>query len=138
MRVLGIDFGKARLGIALSDPSQMLASPLPFIKASQSMADTIDSILKLIKEKGPVVKIVVGLPLHMSGHESPMSKLAREFSDQLEKASQLPVILWDERLTTTQVEKGMKAKGLSRKKRSQHTDSMSATVLLQSYLDLEL
>ena len=136
MRVLGIDFGKARLGIALSDPSQMLASPLPFIKASQSMSQTIDSILKLIKQKGPVVKIVVGLPLHLSGHESPMSKLAREFADQLEIASQIPVIMWDERLTTAQVEKEMKAGGLSRKKRSQRSDSMSAAVMLQSYIDL--
>ena len=135
MRVLAIDFGKARLGLALSDPLQILATPLPFVPAAKSLDHTVQSLLSLIKEKGPIVKIVVGLPLHLSGHESPMSTLTRTFAEKLEAAAQIPVILWDERLTTSQAEKSLKSMGKNRKKRAQIKDSESAAIILQSYLD---
>ena len=138
MRILGIDFGKARLGLALSDPTQMLATALPFLSAQKSLDQTIQSILALIKDKGPIVKIIVGLPLHLSGHESPMSTLTRTFAEKLETAAQVPVILWDERLTTAQAEKHLKAQGKNRKKRAALKDSESAAILLQSYLDSSL
>lgn len=136
MRVLGIDFGKARLGIALSDPMQMLASPLPFLPAAKSLDATVQALLALIAAKGPIVKIIVGLPLHLSGNESPMSILTRTFAEKLEDAAQIPVVLWDERLTTAQAEKSLKSMGKNRKKRAALKDSESAAILLQSYLDM--
>ncbi len=138
MRILAIDFGKARLGIALSDPTQMLATAHPFLPAQKSLDLTVQALLTLIKEKGPIVKIIVGLPIHLSGHESPMSKLVRTFAEKLETAAEMPVILWDERLTTAQAEKSLKSQGKNRKKRAALKDSESAAILLQSYLDSPL
>lgn len=138
MRVLGIDFGKARLGLALSDPMQMIATPLENLVASTTLDETIKNLLPIIEEKGPIVKIVVGLPLHLSGNTSPMSKLATDFAEKLEETSQIPVMLWDERLTSAQAERSMQDKGFSRKKRAKHSDSLAACIILQSYLDTKI
>ncbi|MCB1116983.1 MAG: Holliday junction resolvase RuvX [Chlamydiia bacterium] len=135
MRILGIDFGKVRLGLAISDPTQSIATPLPLLKASKSLDDTIKALLTLISEKGPIVKIIVGLPLHLSGRDSPMSQLTRTFAEKLELAAHIPVILWDERLTSAQVERSMQSHGLNRKKRAELVDSLAAREILQSYLD---
>lgn len=132
-RVLGIDFGMKRIGLALSDPSKIIASPLKTIQAGKSLEQTVDLILKEIEG---VETIVVGLPLLLSGKDSETTTIVRKFAALLEEKSSLPLILWDERLTTTQVERLLKDEGnMRRKKRAQHLDTMSATLILQNYLD---
>lgn len=132
-RVLGIDFGMKRIGLALSDPSKMIASPLKTVQAGKSLEQTVDLILN---ELEGVETIVVGLPLLLSGKDSETTTTVRKFAALLEEKSSLPLVLWDERLTTTQVERLLKDEGnMRRKRRSQHLDTMSATLILQNYLD---
>lgn len=131
-RVLGIDFGMKRIGIARSDPMKMIASPLKTIIAGKTLEETASLV---VKECDGVETIVLGLPLLLSGKDSETTQIVRKFATILEEKSGLPLILWDERLTSKQVEKLMMEDNLSRKKRSQHVDTMSATLILQNYLD---
>jgi len=131
-RVLGIDFGMKRIGLARSDPMKMIASPLKTIFAGKTLEATADLILKELED---VETIVLGLPLLLSGKDSETTTTVRKFSEILEKKSGLPLILWDERLTSKQVEKLMIEGQVSRKNRSSHVDTMSATLILQNYLD---
>ncbi|MCB1109677.1 MAG: Holliday junction resolvase RuvX [Chlamydiia bacterium] len=131
-RVLGIDFGMKRIGIARSDPMKMIASPLKTIVAGKTLEETADLV---VKECNDVETIVLGLPLLLSGEDSDTTTRVREFAAILEKKSGLPLILWDERLTSKQIEKLMIEDNVSRKKRTQHLDTLSATLILQNYLD---
>ncbi|QVL57094.1 MAG: Holliday junction resolvase RuvX [Simkaniaceae bacterium] len=131
-RVLGIDFGMKRIGLARSDPMKMIASPLKTVIAGKNLEETADLI---IQELEGVETIVLGLPLLLSGKDSDTTTTVRKFAEILEKKSGLPLILWDERLTSKQVEKLMIEGNVSRKKRSAHVDTMSATLILQNYLD---
>lgn len=131
-RVLGVDFGMKRIGLARSDPMKMIASPLKTIAAGKNLEETADLVVKELEE---VELIILGLPLLLSGKDSDTTKMVREFATLLEKKSGLPLILWDERLTSKQVEKLMIEGNVSRKKRSAHVDTMSATLILQNYLD---
>lgn len=131
-RVLGIDFGMKRIGLARSDPMKIIASPLKTIHAGKTLGDTADLV---VKELAEVELIILGLPLLLSGKDSDTTKRVREFATLLEEKSGLPLILWDERLTSKQVEKLMIEGNVSRKKRSAHVDTMSATLILQNYLD---
>lgn len=131
-RVLGIDFGKKRIGLARSDPMKMIASPFKTIQAGNTLEETADLICQ---ELEGVETLVMGLPLHLSGKESEMTSLVRELVPLLERKSGLPLILWDERLTSKQVEKLLIEGGISRKKRTAYVDQMSATLILQNYLD---
>lgn len=130
-RVLSIDYGKKRIGLALSDPLKIIASPLKTLQAGK------DNIALLEKEIGAhdIETIVMGLPLHLSNEESELSTLVRQVAAELEKKVNLPIILWDERLTSKQVEKLMIEDNVKRKKRTEHLDTLSATLILQSYLD---
>ncbi|WP_194847442.1 Holliday junction resolvase RuvX [Candidatus Neptunochlamydia vexilliferae] len=131
-RVLGIDFGMKRIGLARSDLSRMIASPLKTILAAKTLEGTVDLILKELDE---VDTIVMGLPLLLSGKDSETTTTVRKFATLLEEASGLPLILWDERLTSKQVERLLMEDKMSRKKRAAHVDTMSATLILQNYLD---
>ncbi|MDX8431628.1 MAG: Holliday junction resolvase RuvX [Candidatus Algichlamydia australiensis] len=133
MRYIGIDYGRARIGIAKSDPMGILASPLPTIKAEKEHKDSIQKILSSLED--PFEAFVVGLPLHLSGNESEMSKEVRLFAKLLEEVSGKRVHLIDERLTSTLVEKEMGRAGINRKKRAQNVDALSAVVILQSWLE---
>jgi putative Holliday junction resolvase len=133
-RALGIDFGMKRVGLARSDPMRIIASPLKTIAAGKNLEDTADLVVKELEE---VELIILGLPLLLSGKDSDTTKMVREFATLLEKKSGLPLILWDERLTSKQVEKLMIEGNVSRKKRSAHVDTMSATLILQNYLDTQ-
>ena len=133
-RILGIDYGAARIGLALSDPTQILASPLTTLQTARTLGDTIEVILSEIKTHD-VEAIVVGLPLLLSGKESATTKTVRDFADQLQEKSKLPVFLQDERLTSKEVERLLIAGCMKRKKRTQHLDKLSATLILQTYLD---
>jgi putative holliday junction resolvase len=133
-RIAAIDYGKARIGLALSDERAIIAQPQPCLAAGISLEDTAQIIAhELGKHK--LNKLVIGLPLHMSGKESPMSEEVRKLAILLETLCKIPVALWDERLTTAQVERSLKEAGLSRKKRTPLIDSLSATLILQNFLD---
>lgn len=131
-RILGIDFGMKRIGLARSDPMKIIASPLKTVMAGKNLEATADLILQ---ELDGIETIVLGLPLLLSGKDSDTTTTVRKFAAILEKKSALPLILWDERLTSKQVEKLMIEGNVSRKKRSSHVDTMSATLILQNYLD---
>ena len=131
-RVIGIDFGMKRIGIARSDPMKMIASPIKTIIARKTLEETADLI---IKELEGVETIVLGLPLLLSGKDSDTTTTVRKFAAILEEKSGLPLVLWDERLTSKQVEKLMIEGNVSRKKRASYVDTMSATLILQNYLD---
>ena len=132
-RILGIDFGLKRIGLALSDPLKIIASPIKTVQFSTSLDFTVEIILKELTQ---VEKIVLGLPLLLSGKDSETTKLVRKFAAILKEKTKLPIVLWDERLTSSQVNKFLKSQGkMNRKNRSQHVDKMCATLILQNYLD---
>ncbi len=133
-RLAGIDFGMARIGLALSDPMQIIASPIAVIKTQKKPEDTILLIVKELEGKD-IDRFIVGLPLLLSGKDSSTTTLARQFALDLEKISKIPVTLWDERLTSKQVERMLISDQMKRKKRVKHIDTLSATLILQSYLD---
>ena len=135
-RVLSIDYGQKRIGLALSDPTRTVATPLKTVLASSDHAQTVRSLTEEIS-KHDLKMIVIGLPLHLSRQESPLSLLVRELKKRLEEELLTPVTLWDERLTSKQVEKAMIEAGVKRKKRKAHMDTLSATLILQSYLDYD-
>ena len=134
-RIAGIDYGRARIGIAVSDPMGMLASPKRIIQAGKTPEASAALVAKELEE---VEHFVVGLPLHMSGDEGIMSKEVRAFAKTLEDLSGKGVTLWDERLSSQQVQRTLKESFMNRKKRAQHVDTMSAALILQSYLDTKL
>ena len=133
MRVLGIDYGDARIGIALSDELEILASPLQTYK-SQSMRKDIDYVASVAKENN-CGKIVIGLPLNMNGTEGARVEKTKAFGKVLEKVAGLPVVYKDERLTTVQVERVFDQANVKKDKRKQIVDKTAAVLILQSYLD---
>jgi putative Holliday junction resolvase len=133
-RILGMDYGKKRIGLALSDPMKILASPLKTVHGGKNQAETFFILLKEIKSLD-LEEIVIGLPLHLKNQESENSLIVRELKVFLEENIPIPIILWDERLTSKQVERIMIEADVKRKKRAQHVDTLSATLILQSYLD---
>lgn len=137
-RVLGIDYGLKRIGLALSDSLQVIASPLDNLEAGYDIATTCERLKKrleeLSKQGKPVSQIVIGLPLHMNGTDSERSGQVRAFAHYIQEALNIPVDFLDERLTSVQAERSLHEVGFSRKKRSQLVDSVSAVILLQTYL----
>ena len=133
MRFLGIDYGKARIGLAISDEEKIIATPLDTIK---NQKDYLDIILKIIKEKD-VEKTIIGLPLLLSGKDSDFTTEVREFAKKIKTLSNIEIVLWDERLTSKEVEKFLISEKIKRKKRSKLVDSMSAVLILQSYLNYD-
>lgn len=134
-RVLAIDYGKARIGLALSDERAIIAQSLPFLKAGKNVEESASLIIAEFAKHKTIAKIVIGLPLHMSGHESPMSEEVRQLGKLLESLSSVPVTFWDERLSTAQAERSLKEAGMRRKKRTKCVDSLCANLILQNFLD---
>ena len=135
MKILAIDYGDARIGLALSDESETLASPLGTYK-SQSMRKDIDAIAALAKEKDAGL-IVLGLPINMDGSYGERANKTESFGKVLEKVSGLKVVYKDERLTTVSAEKTLIDCNMRREKRKQVIDTLSAQIILQSYLDAQ-
>ncbi len=131
-RIVGLDFGTVRIGIAVSDERHILARSLGML---QNTVDFSKKLLELLKKEGAIDKIVVGLPLKLSGQDSTMTEAARKFAKELEESSKLPVELWDERLTSALIERSLVDAGVRRKERAQMSDTLSAVIILQSYLD---
>ncbi len=133
MRILAIDYGDARIGLALSDESETLASPIGTYK-SQTMRKDIDYIAALAKEKQAGL-IVLGLPVNMDGSSGERGSKTKSFGNVLERVSGIQVEYKDERLTTVTAEQTLIECGMRREKRKQVIDTLSAQIILQSYLD---
>ena len=133
-RVLGLDYGSHRIGVAVSDPLGITAQPLPALHREGNRKD-IAGIGRRIAGLG-VDSVVVGLPLLLNGDEGPQAARARAFGDMLSAELSLPVTMWDERLTTAQSERHLIGSGVRRERRKEIRDSLSAMILLQSFLDL--
>lgn len=137
-RLVGIDFGKKRIGVSLSDERKFLASPLLTLDKFSSLKEAALTLKEKLNTYTTIESIVVGLPLHMSGEESDLSKLARQFAEILKEELGLPIIFWDERLSSCQVERSMREAGVKRKKQAKLTDKLAATAILQNYLDSQV
>lgn len=132
-RILGVDYGDARTGLALSDLSGMLASGIGTVKAT-GMRKTAEAVAEAAK-KHAVSEIVLGLPVNMNGTEGPRAEKARAFGAMLEELTGLTVTLFDERLTTSAAHQIMNLTDTRGKKRKGIVDMLSAEIILQDYLD---
>lgn len=132
-RILALDVGQRRIGLALSDPLGITAHPLGTLERTR-IRDDIAAIARLVEEHA-VERVVVGLPLQMSGSEGRQAMLVRDFCRRLRDAVSIPVELWDERLTTVEAQRVLRSSGIGLEKRRQNIDKLAATVLLESYLD---
>jgi putative Holliday junction resolvase len=135
---LALDPGSKRIGVAACDPLGISVKPLPFIPAEPE-DQALAAIAKLVAER-EARTIVIGLPINMDGTEGPAAKSAREFAERLRAALSSPgpeIVLWDESLTTDEAEKRLLARGLSHRERKQVIDSLSAAILLKSWLDAQ-
>lgn len=132
-RTLAVDPGSKRVGLAVSDPSGTIAQALS-TEPAQPAATLASRLAQIAKAQG-ASRIVVGLPLRLDGRHGPEAKAAQELADRLRKASELPVELVDERLTTAAAEKSLIAGGVRREKRRTSVDRVAATLLLQGHLD---
>lgn len=132
-RVMGVDVGTVRVGIALSDEGRIIAKPHVTIPR-QGNDRTARAIAAVAAEHG-VDRIVVGLPLGLDGTEQKSSEDSRALAEAIGSASGLPVVLWDERLTTAQAERALVAGNVRRGRRRQVVDQVAAALMLQSFLD---
>ena len=133
MRILAVDPGEKRLGIAISDPTATIASPLTVLK-HVSRAEDAAAIVRLAVEHSAGM-IIVGTALDVDGEETLQSRKAARLAEVIRTLTDLPVALWDESGSTQEARAARLAMGVSRKKRRGHMDDLAAAVILQSYLD---
>lgn len=139
-KVVALDYGMARIGVALSDERKVIASPLFTITTEKKSDQTIAKVLRELtrhQEQHHYVleTIVVGMPLLMNGKVGLLADEVKHFVALLSEATPVPIVVWDERLTTVQAERSLREGGLTRKQRATVVDTVSAAILLQSYLD---
>jgi len=133
MKILGIDYGEKRIGLALSDPSNTVARSMKVLKRNETRSWLGE--IKAIVHQNKVEKIIIGLPRNMNGSLGEKGKEVLAFVKVLEKVVRVPIVTWDERLTTVSAEKVLRQAELSRKKRKDILDKLSACIILQNYLD---
>ncbi len=133
-RILGIDWGERRIGIALSDETQLLAQPLTTLTRRAGKRFPMRHLITLIREHA-AAGVVVGLPLAPDGSEGDAARQARELAGHIARQAGLPVALWDERFTTARVLQAVREMGGSARGRKADIDTLAATLLLQHYLD---
>lgn len=131
-RILAIDYGTRRMGLAVSDPLGITAQGLETLERKNKRAD-FGRLERTIREY-QVCEIVLGNPLRMSGEEGTLSQKVAEFAEELRRRFQLPVHLWDERLTSAEANRLLREAELSTKKRAQAVDRMAAVLILQSFM----
>ena len=132
-RILALDLGKRRIGLAISDPLGITAQGLPNLERRNKRSD-FAALETLIRER-EIGMILMGNPINMGGAEGRQSGWVREFAEELERRTHLPVKLWDERLTTVEAQRVLKSSGISSRKRADSVDRLAAVILLESYLD---
>lgn len=132
-RVLGIDYGTRRLGLALSDELGMVAMPLTVVSV-QSMGEAVNTVCRLAAEK-QAVRIVVGMPINMDNTKGAMAMEVEGFVEKLSAKCSVPVAVWDERMSTGLVERMLVDADVTRARRKAVRDKLAAQVILQGYLD---
>ena len=130
--MLGVDFGDVRIGIAVSDPTGTLCTPLETLQASGYEID-IRRIAE-IAEKEEAVQIVVGLPINMDGTHGPAARRVQALCAKLRRASAVPVVAWDERLTSFEAESRLRAGGIKPSRQRHRVDAAAAALILEGYL----
>jgi putative Holliday junction resolvase len=133
MRVMALDVGDKTIGVAISDALLLTAQSRPTIQRKDLESDM--AILLRLVEENEVHEIVVGQPLHMDGKESRQSQKVARFAGELRKKLDIPIIFWDERLTSFAAEQHLEEMGLNWRKRRAHVDKIAAMIILQNYLD---
>ena len=133
MRVMALDVGEKKIGVAISDALLLTAQGRPTLRRKDLKSDL--SALGRLVEENEVHEIVVGNPLHMSGKESPQSQKVAKFAEELRRSLNIPVVSWDERLTSFAAEQHLEEMGLKWRQRREHIDKIAAMIILQGYLD---
>jgi len=134
-RILALDWGLVRIGLALSDETQTLASPLETLVRRRGKRLPMPRLLALLTAHGPVVGIVAGLPLTAEGDEGESAIESRMLAESVAARTGLPLELWDERLTTARALRAVREQGGSTRGRKEDVDALAAAVLLQHFLD---
>lgn len=133
-RLLGLDLGERAIGLAISDPGLMVASPLETIRRGKFTRDA-EALMRVVRERG-IGGLVIGLPINMDGTEGPRCQSTRQFAANLLSKQDIPIAFWDERLSTAVVERFLTDEAdMSRKRRSEVVDKMAAAYMLQGALD---
>ena len=132
-RILGIDYGERRIGLALSDPMGIIAKPLRTIDRKKT-TDYISEILNTAKEKNANI-IVVGLPLTLRGKQSKQTEIVQKFIEKLTQLGKIPVVPVDERLSSIAAKKSLQAQGVKTGHEKGRVDETAAAIILQEYLD---
>jgi putative holliday junction resolvase len=135
-RILGIDYGERRIGLAVSDPTALIAQPLPTLQRRRGKRPPLADILRIGSEY-EVAAAVVGLPLNLEGEDTDWTREVRAFAETLARRAGLPVHLVDERLSSVAAERAVRSLGLRKRQREQkeRVDSTAAMLILQAYLD---
>ena len=133
MRVMALDVGEKTIGVAISDALLMTAQSRPTLRRKNLQSDL--QTLRNLAEENEVHEIVVGQPLHMDGNESPQSQKVARFAEELHKVLDLPIVFWDERLTSFEAEQHLEQLGLNWRQRREQVDKIAAMIILQNYLD---
>lgn len=136
MRIIGLDYGEARIGVAVSDLLGTIANPLDTI-SEKDREKQIEKVLEVI-ERERAEKIVVGLPKRMDGTLGHRAEYTKAFAEELAKLSSLPLVMWDERLSSSEAHRMLEAGGVSGKKRKTKVDKIAAVLILQTYLDSQI
>ena len=132
-RILALDVGRKRIGLAVSDELGITAQGIETLERTRIRDDL--AALKAIAEKWDVGRLLIGRPLHMSGAESRQSEYTNEFAERLHEYLGLPVVWWDERLTSAEAERMLRDSGASLDAKKKSVDRLAAVLLLESYLD---
>jgi len=132
-RILGIDWGEKRIGLALSDPLGIIATSLATVEKKEGF-DLTNYLKQLISEQ-EIAKIILGFPKNMDGSVGPKGEEVLTFKESLEKEIDIPVILWDERLTTVSAQRTLREAEVKMKKGKKFLDKIAAVLILQNYLD---
>jgi len=133
MRILGLDVGDVRIGVAVSDPLKIIARGLDFIKRT-TVKEDVEAIRELVDEH-EAEEIVVGLPKMMSGEIGIQAQKVQDFAESLRAVIEIPIVMWDERLSTVAATRVLIEADMSRKKRKKVVDKVAAALILQGYLD---
>lgn len=141
-RILGIDYGMARIGLSISDESKTIAAPLIVFQADKKGEKTVQKLMEYLEQhqqsmRYSIQEIVIGMPLMMNGKVGFLADEVKHFITLLQQVTALPIFTWDERLTSVQAERSMREGNMTRKKRAQTVDTVAAVIILQNYLDFK-
>lgn len=142
-RIIAIDYGMVRIGLAVSDERKIISTPMTTFLAEKKTEQTIAKLVSTLREheklhRYKIETIVIGYPLLMSGKKGLLADEVIHFAELLKEAMDLPVVTWDERLTSVQADRSLREGNFTRKKRSQKVDGVAAMIILQNYLDFIL